>query len=300
MTEFNYELAFSRNLGWLSKKEQQLVSNYRIAIPGLGGVGGQHLHSLLRLGFQNFKIADFDTFDIENFNRQYGSCTSNVGKTKTETLVAIAKDINPNVNIEVYDKGIQPENMEAFLTDIDLVIDGLDLYIIKTRMELFGLAYEKNIPVITAGPLGMGTSILTFLPNKMGFNTYFDLDATRLDDEELVIHFLAGISPGVMHSDYVGAEEEIIFQQKKVPSLNIGCLAASAAASANVLKLCIKRGHVVCAPRSYQVDFYHGKLKHYWRPFGNKNPIQKLIIWYLKKRLLKDQKYILDILQKSA
>ena len=60
MKQFNYENAFSRNLGWLNEKEQQIIRQTVIAIPGMGGVGGHHLHSLLRVGFCRFKIADFD------------------------------------------------------------------------------------------------------------------------------------------------------------------------------------------------------------------------------------------------
>ena len=70
---FSYHHAFARNLGWVTPAEQSLLKEKRVAIAGLGGVGGFHLLTLARLGVGAFHIADFDTFDITNFNRQIGA-----------------------------------------------------------------------------------------------------------------------------------------------------------------------------------------------------------------------------------
>ena len=69
---FAYDAAFSRNIGWVTEAEQATLRRKRIAIAGMGGVGGGHLLTLARLGIGAFNIADFDTFDIVNFNRQAG------------------------------------------------------------------------------------------------------------------------------------------------------------------------------------------------------------------------------------
>ena len=60
---FNYEKAFSRNIGWLTEDEQRILRTKRIAIAGMGGVGGFHLLTLARLGIEKFNIADFDVFE---------------------------------------------------------------------------------------------------------------------------------------------------------------------------------------------------------------------------------------------
>ena len=60
---FDYEEAFSRNLGWVTPAEQQTLRSKRIAIAGLGGVGGAHLLTLARLGIGRFHLADFDRFN---------------------------------------------------------------------------------------------------------------------------------------------------------------------------------------------------------------------------------------------
>lgn len=74
--EFDYDLAFGRNIGWVTRDEQQALRAKRIAIAGLGGVGGSHLLTLTRLGVGAFHLADFDAFDVPNFNRQAGAMTS--------------------------------------------------------------------------------------------------------------------------------------------------------------------------------------------------------------------------------
>ena len=62
---FNYQEAFSRNLGWVTEAEQALLSQKCVAIAGMGGVGGGHLLSLARLGVGRFRISDFDQFELE-------------------------------------------------------------------------------------------------------------------------------------------------------------------------------------------------------------------------------------------
>ena len=79
-TSFDYHLAFSRNLGWVTEAEQAALRSRRIAIAGLGGVGGSHLLTLTRLGIGKFTIADLDVFELANFNRQAGASLRHVGR----------------------------------------------------------------------------------------------------------------------------------------------------------------------------------------------------------------------------
>ena len=70
---FSYELAFARNVGWVTEQEQARLKQCSVAIGGLGGVGGAHAITLARLGVGNFRLADFDVFDWPNMNRQAGA-----------------------------------------------------------------------------------------------------------------------------------------------------------------------------------------------------------------------------------
>ena len=96
---FDYDRAFSRNIGWVTLAEQAKLKKSRIAIAGLGGVGGAHLLALTRLGIGNFNISDFDDFDVHNLNRQAGAFMPFMGKAKIETVARLAHDINPELDI---------------------------------------------------------------------------------------------------------------------------------------------------------------------------------------------------------
>ena len=74
---FNYDKAFSRNLGWVTAEEQKIISQVRVGIVGLGGVGGQYAEILARLGVAQFSLCDQDEFSMENSNRQNGCQVEN-------------------------------------------------------------------------------------------------------------------------------------------------------------------------------------------------------------------------------
>src|SRR3954470_17013495 len=98
---FHYEQAFSRNIGWVTPAEQATLRGKRIAIAGGGGVGGVQLLTLARLGVAPFHIADFDSFDTANFNRQVGAMMSTIGQPKAEVLARMVKDINPEAEVKI-------------------------------------------------------------------------------------------------------------------------------------------------------------------------------------------------------
>src|ERR1700685_1788929 len=94
---FSYADAFDRNLGWFTASEQQALRGKTVAIAGMGGVGGVHLLTLVRLGVAKFKIADLDQFEVANFNRQVGAMMSTLDQPKVSVLARMARDINPEV-----------------------------------------------------------------------------------------------------------------------------------------------------------------------------------------------------------
>ena len=275
---FNYQQAFIRNLGWLTSEEQEKIKDAKIAIIGMGGVGGHHAHCLARVGFSHFVISDLDHFEVQNFNRQYAAKVSTLGKEKTRVIESELKDINPQCSVKTFPEGINQENMHVFLDGIDIICDGLDLYASDLRSPLYELAHKKGIFVVTAGPLGMGTSLMTFSPYGMSFNAYFDLERDDLTVEAKIIRFLMGLSPKLMHRKYIVSPKDVDLFAGRLPSIHPGCYAASAALTTTVIKIILKRGKVLCAPWSFQVDFFLNKTKKKYLPFGNKNWWQKLKI----------------------
>ena len=288
--QFDYQEAFGRNLGWVTKDEQQRLRQFRIGIVGLGGVGGHHLHALVRMGFSKFSLADFDRFSIQNFNRQFGASMSTLGQPKLDTSVQMAKDINPEVDIQCFDQGIHLENAEAFIDSVDLICDSLDLFASDLRVPIYEMAHKKGKYVMTAGPFGAGSSIVINHPKKMSFGQYFDLEDKNLSTEAKVIHFLLGVSPTMMHRRYVASPTDVDVFNHRLPSLHAGCYMASSLVAANIFKIALGRGKVLYAPWSYHIDLYLNKVKKRYIPLGNRNWIQRLKIRHALK-YFKAQKF---------
>ena len=280
---FDYETAFSRNLGWVTEAEQQLLSARRIAIAGLGGVGGSHLLSLARLGVGSFHVADMDIFELANFNRQVGATIPNLGRAKADVLSEMAAAINPELDIKTFPEGVALNNLDEFLAGVDLYVDGLDFFALDIRQAVFAACADKGIPAITAAPLGMGVALLCFMPGKMTFEQYFRM--TGLSENEQLLHFLLGLSPAMLQSAYLVDDSRVDLAAHKGPSTNMACELCAGVAATHALKVLLNRGKILAAPYGLHFDAYRNCLKTTWRPWGNANPIQKLGLFIAKKRL---------------
>ncbi len=280
---FPYDEAFSRNLGWVTASEQERLRHARIAVAGLGGVGGFHVTTHARLGIGAFSVADFDRFDYPNFNRQAGAMVSTVGRPKAEVIAEMTRDINPDVDLRVFPRGISAENMDDFLDGVSVYIDGLDFFAFEARERVFARCREKGIPAVTCAPVGMGTAVLVFTPDGMSFEDYFGF-AGRSDDEK-ALRFLVGLTPARLHAGYLVEPERIDLPNRKAPSTPMGCMHAAGAAATEALKLILGRGPVHPAPWGYHFDAYTNRMRRTWRPGGHRNPLQQLSI-VLGKRML--------------
>ena len=191
--KFDYDQAFDRNIGFVTEWEQQILRSKKIAIAGMGGVGGIHLTTLTRMGIGHFHIADFDRFELANFNRQAGATITTLGQSKVEVMRKAALDINPEAEIKVFAEGVQSSNIDKFLEGVDLYVDSLDFFALEIRQLVFARCYELGIPAITAGPIGLGTAYLIFMPGQMSFDEYFCL--SQVSKEKQPVNFLLGLLP---------------------------------------------------------------------------------------------------------
>ncbi|CAH1385943.1 ThiF family adenylyltransferase [Candidatus Nitrotoga sp. M5] len=283
MSTFEYEQAFSRNIGWLTRHEQNQLRHKRVAIAGMGGVGGVHLLTLCRLGIGKFNLADFDTFDLVNFNRQTGAAVSTLGQPKLDIMIQQARDINPELDIIGFTQGVTENNLDAFLEGVDLYVDGLDFFAFQARQQTFAQCAAKGIPAITAAPLGMGTAVLNFLPGGMSFKDYFRLD--DCPESEKPLRFLLGLAPARLQMDYLADPSTVDLANRKGPSTIMACQLCAGVAATEALKILFGRGPVRAAPKGYHFDAYRNKLELTWRPGGNRNPLQRLAIAIAKRKL---------------
>ncbi|KAK0357970.1 hypothetical protein LTR94_037255, partial [Friedmanniomyces endolithicus] len=94
---------------------------------------------------------------------------STVGQPKAEVLARMARDINPEIEIEIFPDGVHKNNLDAFLAGVDLYVDALDFFAFDARQQTFAACARLGIPATTGAPLGMGTALLNFMPGKMTF-----------------------------------------------------------------------------------------------------------------------------------
>lgn len=285
MLEFDFNTAFSRSVGWLTPEELQRLRASRVAIAGLGGVGGHHVMTLARLGVGRFTLSDFDTFGLENMNRQAGAFMSTLGRPKAEVVAEMVRDINPEVELQILPDGVDLGNAERFLNGADLYLDGLDYFAVRARRLLFAACERLRLPAVTAAPLGMGAAVLCFLPGGMSFEQYFQLEGHS--ESEQLLRFLLGLSPAMLQRSYLVRPETVNLAAHKGPSTPMACDLCAGIAATQVLKLLLGRGELLSAPRGLQFDAYRNRLVRTWRPGGNRNPLQKLGLALARRQLKK-------------
>ncbi|MBJ6723661.1 ThiF family adenylyltransferase [Geomesophilobacter sediminis] len=275
--------AFSRNIGLVSEAEQEKLLKARVAVAGAGGVGGLHLLTLARLGLGNFSIADLDTFDTVNINRQFGAMSSTLGKPKAEVLAQMVQDINPYADVRVFEHGVTLDNLDAFLEGVDVYVDGIDFFEIEIRRAIFQRCREKGIYAITSAPLGFGATLQVFSPTGMTFDDYFGID-DEMDFVEKIASFASGLGPQPYHIRYLDLSK-VNFANRTGPAVAPACTMAASLIATEVAKIVTGKGTVLAAPHYLQIDLLLGKFKRGFLFMGGKNPLQKLKKWLILRKV---------------
>lgn len=132
------------------------LSKCKVAVFGIGGVGGYVCESLARSGVGNLTLFDGDTVAVSNINRQIIALTSTIGKYKADVMKERILDINPDANVQTHNVFFKPENCNDFdFSEYDYIVDAIDD--IKAKIELVKIADSKNIPIIAA--MGAGNKM---------------------------------------------------------------------------------------------------------------------------------------------
>jgi len=279
---WSYESAFARNRGLLSEADQQRLRESCVAIAGLGGVGGVHLMTLVRLGVGRFILADPDRFETANFNRQCGARLGTLGRPKVEVMAEEARAINPEVEIRTMAQAVDAHNVDAFLDGADLFLDGVDFFAIEARRLLFAEARKRGIWAITAGPIGFSAAWLVFDPRGMSFDDYFDLRPGMSRLAQLVA-FGVGLAPAATHLTYLDLSR-VDIRASTGPSASLACQLCSGVAASEALKVLLKRGRLAPAPVYHQFDPFTLRYRRGRLWGGNRHPWQRLKRWYLVRR----------------
>ena len=282
---FDYNEAFSRTLGWISESEREILRSKRVAIAGLGGVEDLHFITLVRLGVTKFNVAELDQVELANFNRQICASVSTLGREKIEVMRELGLDINPQLDLRLFPQGVSEGNLEEFLEDVDLYVDGIDFFELDIRRRLFDVCARKKIPAMTTAPMGMGAAHINFLPGKMTFEEYFRIN--DVSEEDKYIQFLAGLSPAMLQRNYIVDFSRVNFLKRKVPSTPMGCYLCTGVVGTEALKILLNRPGVCAAPVSFQFDAYRARFKKIRLMFGNRSLRQRILFNILRRQLKK-------------
>lgn len=147
---------FSRTQLLLGEEAMEKLKNSRVAVFGIGGVGGYVCEALVRSGVGHFDLIDDDKVCLTNINRQIIATRKTIGKYKTEVMKERMLDINPDVDITVHQCFFLPENAEEFhFESYDYVVDAVDT--VTAKLELVMKCREKGVPIISS--MGAGNKL---------------------------------------------------------------------------------------------------------------------------------------------
>lgn len=147
---------FSRTELLLGKEAMDKLKNSRVAVFGIGGVGGYVCEALVRSGVGAFDLIDDDKVCLTNLNRQIIATRKTVGKYKVDVMKERMMEINPDVNVRIHKCFFLPENADEFPFDeYDYVVDAVDT--VTAKIELVMKSQAMNVPIISS--MGAGNKL---------------------------------------------------------------------------------------------------------------------------------------------
>lgn len=147
---------FSRTELLFGKEKMEILKNSRVAVFGIGGVGGYVVEVLARSGIGCLDIIDRDTVSQSNINRQIIATIDTIGKYKVDVAKERILSINPNATVNTYNTFFMPDTSHIFdFTKYDYVVDAIDT--VTGKLELIQKCFDANIPVISS--MGAGNKL---------------------------------------------------------------------------------------------------------------------------------------------
>ena len=270
-----YETITDRNKGIVTDEEQRRISEVTICQAGVGS-NSDVIITLTQMGFQRFKIADPDVFELSNFNRQLGANIHTLNMSKAEAIAAEIRLINPDAEVEVLPEGLTFENVERFLKGADIVIDGLDVSVMRLRKEMFDLARANGQPVFTCPVFCWGAALGIFDPKlSPTFGEVFGEIPGEPDSPERQ-RFNANYALQFISAQPTGIDLKLAKRRAaegKPPAIAAACRLNAAIVSTAIYSYLFDKGKIPVMPTSLHIDLLGAKL-------GKTGPKKR---WLVKK-----------------
>lgn len=198
---------FDRLLKIITEEDFKKISNLKVLLVGIGGVGGYTLETLVRMGVGHITIADYDVVEESNLNRQIIALKSNIGEFKVDVAKKRCLDINPNLDIQTIKEKLTKDNLfKLNINSYDYIIDACDT--ITVKVALIKEAISNNVKIISC--MGTGNR---FNPTKLEIT---DISKTYNDPLAKIVRKLLK-EEGIKHAKVVFSSENPIKNHEKTP-----------------------------------------------------------------------------------
>lgn len=215
---------FSRTELLIGQAALEKLQNSRVAIFGVGGVGGYVCEALVRSGVGHFDLIDNDTVSLTNINRQIIALHSTIGKLKVDVMKERMLDINPDVDVSVHPCFYLPETADQFdFSNYDYVVDAIDT--VTGKIEIIVQAHTHQVPVISS--MGAGNKLN---PAMMEVSDLYktsvcplarvmrrELKKRHIKHCKVVYSKEKAIQPSQASLEKYGADSEENFTKKSIP-----------------------------------------------------------------------------------
>lgn len=162
---------YCRNLNTYTPAQQARLLKSRVAVIGLGGLGGTVTECLSRAGVGKLVLVDHDDFEDHNLNRQLLCTMDLIGSSKAQSAAERVMRVNNSVSVKSYSELLDQKNAERILDDSELVVDCLDS--IETRFVLEAAAKKGGMPLVSAAVAGLSGQITTIFPEDTGLELIY-------------------------------------------------------------------------------------------------------------------------------
>lgn len=176
-------LRYSRNKNLMSDDEIILLSQKKVCVLGLGGLGGYIVEMLSRIGVGSLTLVDGDVFDETNLNRQLFSSMNNLGSSKALEAEKRVRGINPLTKVIPVYEFIDSSNAMKIIANHDVIVDALDS--IDLRKSIAKVCTELNLPLVHGAIAGWYGQVATIYPNDTTLDILYPKDIKRGIEKEL-------------------------------------------------------------------------------------------------------------------
>jgi len=174
-----YPCRYIRNTDILSALEQLRLAESRVAVAGAGGLGGQVIHLLARVGVGTLVVVDSDLFDETNLNRQALCVAETLGEPKARAAVEAVAAINPGIRVIPHQVRLNAEVIDGILAGCNVVVDGLDN--VPDRLLLQDAAGRLGIPMVHGALAGFEGRVMTVFPGDAGVKNLYGVASSGAD-----------------------------------------------------------------------------------------------------------------------